>query len=122
MMWVTIFGVRFKTDVHWDGNVWRRDDNGQQSAYRDELLRDWLRDYILTSGDDPDDFGADIDAAIESASEYECLLTTREASQRLGITVAMVRRRAKRLGVAPAVDLPRQKMWTEAQVRRLERR
>jgi predicted site-specific integrase-resolvase len=47
------------------------------------------------------------------------LLTTREVAARLGVTVAMVKRRAKARGVKPAVDQPRMKMWRESDVRRL---
>lgn len=66
---VKIFGQTYETDVKWTGSVFQRDDCGAQYAELRTALRRWLEDLVQAGGDDPDEFRAEIEAAIETARE-----------------------------------------------------
>ena len=49
----TCWGERYS--VEWTGSVYRRDDNGEQSADGHDLLRGCIENAAEAGGDDPED-------------------------------------------------------------------
>jgi len=66
---VKIFGERVDTGIAWTGSVFRRDDNGQQGGNLASLVRGWCEDHITAGGDDPADYKAEIEAAVDSVED-----------------------------------------------------
>lgn len=55
-------------EVIWDGNVWVSPCNGQQHSLIGHAVRAECEYCIRASGDDPAEFGAEIDRAVDAAA------------------------------------------------------